>query len=414
MRQTIKLLLASMLIVSTLNCSGDDSGESAPRVTIDAVGQLAVIDYGNEGDARDLFIHFVPPMDEQHIEEYNLVLVRTGSSTQITNDMTKTLSPDRYYTIAKTGQAIREQVGATFLDADGDAIVPDQVYNAFVFSRASDETIAGRISTRIFVELKDQPYYEVKTWLTFQGMEAISYYPPGNYFIGPSANGTLAKIDLATKTVSQFASGLATPYGGGFDPATGTYYASNFDSGQVWGYDTEGNRTVVRTGLNGPTGIAVDREGSIYVNNYWSSTITKITSEGQSSVFSNNTSRLIKGPDGIIFAGEQLYCINFDNSDILKVSDAGEVTLFARLPGAEMGYLAYGDGSLYAASLSEKKIFRINQNGQHEAIAGNGVAAMIDGPAPLSSFNNPNGIAFVEGVVYVGDGSTIRTIVRHD
>ncbi|MCE7992210.1 MAG: hypothetical protein HEP71_09530 [Roseivirga sp.] len=414
MRKPANILIAVIFTVITLSCSGDEGGESTPQIDIPSVSQLLIIDNGNHGDSRDLFISFIPPTDETHISEYNLILIKPSSSTQVNDELAKTLSADRYYQLDKTGVNMKEQVLSAFLDVDGDPIVSDQIYNTFVYSRPIDETAAGKLSSRAFFELKDEPYYEVKTFITFQGMEAISYYEQGNHFVGPSANGTLVKVDVASGASSQFASGLATPYGGGFDQSNGIYYASNFDTGEVWAFDENGTRTATRRGLNGPTGIAVDKQGNIYVNNYWSSTISKITPEGQKSTFSNNASGLIRGPDGIIFVGEQLYCINYDNSDILKISGSGEVSLFARLPGAEMGYLAYDNGSFFAASISEKKIFRITQNGQHEVIAGNGLAAITDGPGPLASFSGPNGIAAVNGIVYVSDGSTLRMIIKHD
>lgn len=414
MGRSANILLVIIFTAIILSCSGDDGEESTPQIVIPAVAQLQIIDNGNHGDSRDLFVSFSPPANEEHIDEYNLILVKATSNTQVSSEFANSLSADRYYSLMKSGSATSEQITAAFLDVDGESIVSDHVYNAYIYSRPAEMTAAGELSSRSFVELEDKPYYEVKTFITFQGMESISYYEPGNYFIGPGANNTLVKVDVATGASSQFASGLATPYGGGFDPATGTYYISNFDNGEIWGFDTNGTRTLIGNGLNGPTGIAVDREGSLFINNYWSSTITKITDQGQKSTFSRNTSGLIRGPDGIIFVGDQLYCINFDNSDILKISDTGEVSLFARLPGAEMGYLTYGSGSFFAASISEKKIFRITQSGQHEVIAGNGLTTITDGPAPLASFSGPNGIAVVDGIVYVSDGSTLRMIIKHD
>lgn len=408
------ILIILAMVPLSLSCSGDDGGDSKPQIVIGAVSQPAIIDNGNAGDSRDFFISFVHPTNEEHIQEYNLILVKSSSSTQISSELARALDTNKYYRLTKSGTITREQITSTFLDADGEPIVPDQTYNAYIYSRPTDEAAAGNLSTPASVELEAKPYYEVKTFITFPGMESISYYEPGNYFIGPSANNTLIKVDLSSGVSSQFASGMATPYGGGFDPATGTYYISNFDTGEVWGFDTNGTRTVIITGLNGPTGIAVDKEGNLFINNYWSSTITKVNDQGQKSTFSNNTSGLIKGPDGIIFAGDQLYCINFDNPDVLKIGSAGEVSLFARLPGAETGYLAHGDGNFYVASLSERKIFRINQNGQHEAIAGNGATTILDGPAPLAGFSGPNGIAVVDGIVYVSDGNTLRMIIRHN
>lgn len=414
MTTVLKTMIIIILTCLYLSCSGDDSGQAPVTITVNAASQLMVIDHGNSGGPTDLFISFTHPTQEESIKEYNLVLVKSNSSTQVTSELAEDLITDRYFSIPKSGATSRMQITTDLLDADGEAITNDKTYHAYVYSRPTDEAALGNLSVQSLIKLEDKPYYEVKTFITFQGMESISYYEPGHYFIGPSANNTLVKVDMATGVHSQFASGLATPYGGGFDPANGTYYISNFDTGEIWAFDTDGNKTVVGSGLNGPTGIAVDKEGSIFINNYWSSTISKIDTQGQKTTFSHNTSGLIKGPDGLVFVGEALYCINFDNPDILKISATGEVTLFARLPGAETGYLAYGEGNFFAASLSLRRIFKINQSGQHEAIAGSGLTISEDGPGPLAGFTNPNGIAVVNGIVYVSDGNSIRMVIRHD
>lgn len=415
MTRTTKLIALTVAIATIFNCSDNDE----PEVVLEAVSSFVAIDHGNNESSADIYVSFRPPESEEQISGYQLILAKSGASSNIDVALVESLSSSQKVTINKTGAQIEQQITSVITDTDGDAIVNGQAYSVYIYAKPADENATGALSSSYPLQLEDAPYYEVKTFTTLPGMEAISYYEDGDYFMGPGPNNSLVKVDLSTKSHSVFATGLNTPYGGGFNHSNGKYYISNYGTGgvgtgEVWEFEQDGSRTLATNGLNGPTGVAVSSNGEIFVNNYTTSTISKIDTDGSLSTFSNNVSGLIQGPDGLVFAGGQLYCINFDNPKITKISSTGTVTLFASLPGQETGYIAYDGQDFFVASLSQKKIYKVDRNGQYEEIAGNGASLVKDGPAPLASFKNPNGIVTVRGVVYVTDDQSIRMVIRHE
>ena len=231
--------------------------------------------------------------------------------------------------------------------------------------------------------------------------------------MGPGANHSLYKIDLGTGNHSVFATGLAVPYGGAFNNSNGHFYISNYQNGEIWEFDKEGERTLAASGLNGPTGMVVDADGNLFINNYNTSSISKLDTQGNLSDFSLDNAH-IKGPDGLVIVDGELYCINFDNPKIMKVSSEGNVSLFAPLPGSVTGYIAHDFDQFFVASISQRRIFSIDKDGNHTVIAGSGSASRKDGPAALAGFIKPNGIAIAGNVIYVSDDGTIRTITRHE
>lgn len=410
MKKQAVLIYAILICIPIFSCSEDD-GPGAPK-QLSKPGAFSIQDFGNSGNGLDLYISFLRLPAEDEVQNYNLILAKEGTTT-IDLSIAESLGSDRMFTIPTTGFSIKQQITSSFSDLDGDPITNDQAYNTYLYTRPNTETRQGSLTAGISIKLEDKPYYEVKTLTSLPGMEALSYSPEG-YLMIPGSKTTLYRVDVSTGNYSIFDSGLSWPLGGGYDADDGSYYASMYGGGQVIKYTTNGEKTVIASGLSGPTGIVPDGNGNLYVANYDGGYISKITTDGNKTIFANNSSGLINGPDGLVLVGSQLYSINFLDGKILKISSTGDVSLFATVPGTITGYIAYSDGHFYVPSLSERKLFKIDMNGNVEAIAGLGSDGLVDGPAGLATFSTPNGVAIAGDTIFVGDNKRIRMVIKHD
>lgn len=86
------------------------------------------------------------------------------------------------------------------------------------------------------------------------------------------------------------------------------------------------NRSVVDK-YSGPTGLAIDSKGVLYVASYTDNCIYKVMPNGQSHLFLKNPA--LGGPIGLAFDSmDNLYIANYAKNNILKVNKAGQVYTF--------------------------------------------------------------------------------------
>lgn len=163
-------------------------------------------------------------------------------------------------------------------------------------------------------------------------------------------------------------------------------------SGPVFSYDTTliistlaGNGTIGSTdgpgssaSFNDLHGIAVDTNGNVFVSDFLNYTIRKITPDGIVSTFA--------GSPGI-------------------AGSADGVSSTARF-GGPSGLAADKYGNIYVADLFSQKIRKITPNGTVSTLAGSDSAVhfVINGPANIATFGNPEGVAVDDsGNVFVAD-----------
>ncbi len=79
--------------------------------------------------------------------------------------------------------------------------------------------------------------------------------------------------------------------------------------------------------FSGPTGLAIDSKGILYVASYTDNCIYKVMPNGQSQLYSK--SPLLGGPIGLAFDSmDNLYVANYAKNNILKINKAGQVYTF--------------------------------------------------------------------------------------
>lgn len=200
-------------------------------------------------------------------------------------------------------------------------------------------------------------------------------------------------------SIEVFASGFKTPSGNAFD-AQGRLYQSNYSDPLVPGPNDsisritrKGRVSTFASGLNGPVGIAIDAEGTLFVAMCDSNNITRISAEGEASVFASGP--LFNCPNGIIFDDRGLlFVVNFNDGAVLKITPDGQVENFATSPGGGSGHIAYVSGGLYMTDRLGNQIHRFDvTSGRRTTLAGSGAPGATDGDDLTSTFNQPNGIA---------------------
>ncbi|MBI4533302.1 MAG: tetratricopeptide repeat protein, partial [Candidatus Melainabacteria bacterium] len=115
---------------------------------------------------------------------------------------------------------------------------------------------------------------------------------------------------------------------------------------------------VIGTGFGAPTGLAFDRLGNLYVANYRTNTVDRISSDGTRAQFTSGAN--LKGPVGLVVDDSgNVYVANYLGGSIARISPAGVSTIIAT--GFRQPYYLTLDkeGNLYVSQQEDNSIVRI-------------------------------------------------------
>ncbi len=241
----------------------------------------------------------------------------------------------------------------------------------------------------------------------FQANDGLSVDRFGNVYASDFSNYTgteVLKVNPKTGAVEVAVDSLVAPTGNVVDKAGNIYVVnnirrmspeSNLTQADVLKLAKDGTRTVLATLPGFPSGIAIDREGNLFVSNYSFQGVHKISTDGTVTIFARDPK--LFGGVGITFDKKNnLFVGSFITGDILKVSSSGSVEVFATIPtvteNVVIGYITYFAGSIFATAIGENAIYRVSMDGEATLFAGNGTKATEDGSLEEASFDNPNGI----------------------
>ena len=190
--------------------------------------------------------------------------------------------------------------------------------------------------------------------------------------------------------------------------------------------------TFMETTLNSPNGIAIADDGSIYVADTFNNKIRKINPDGKSVVVAGSTAGFQDGkgaeakfyfPFGIALDKEgSIYVSDYGNNSIRKISKDGSVSTLAgsKTAGKEdnqSGTLASfnsptdlaiaDDGTIYISDYANSRIRAILTTGEVTTIAGtdNG---WLDGVGITAKFHNPVSLAIHKNTLFITDSNNSR------
>ncbi len=204
-------------------------------------------------------------------------------------------------------------------------------------------------------------------------------------------------------------------------------------------------------GFTGPSGIAVDGSGNLYVADTGDDTIRKITPAGLVTTLAGapHSPGTADGPGALARFGRSdqddrnhgpmaiavdaqgnVYVADGGNDTIRKITPAGIVSTFAGMAGSQgsgdgagsaarfylpSGVAVDGSGNVYVADFGNFTIRRITPQGLVTTIAGlAGSPGSADGTGALARFSQLFGIAVDgSGNVFVADDDTIRKITAN-
>jgi hypothetical protein len=108
---------------------------------------------------------------------------------------------------------------------------------------------------------------------------------PGDIFVGTSANGigTIYKY-TPDGTPSTFAGGLTGPTGLAFD-TEGDLFVADYGIGMIYKFAPDGTRTTFTTQVSQPTALAFDGQGNLFEGDYGSGAIYKFDLAGNRATF---------------------------------------------------------------------------------------------------------------------------------
>jgi len=239
---------------------------------------------------------------------------------------------------------------------------------------------------------------------------ALAFDPAGNLYIADTNNSVIRKVDANSKYISTFAGHgtlgyLANPYGVATDGAGNVFIADTYDgvvqevlanSGSMvviagnYNFDYTGDGgPATDAALQGPTGVAVDKAGNVYIADDWNNVIRMVTA-------GTNVITTVAGNGFGAFSGIPSY-----------IGDGGPATS-AQLYNPESVALD-GAGNLYITDTFNNAIREVSAKTQIiTTVAGNGSSCWggDGGPATSAQLCNPAGVTLDSaGNLYIADTS---------
>ena len=302
--------------------------------------------------------------------------------------------------------------GLTF-DADGNLLIADSLNNC-IRRLAVDGSVSTMAGVCSFAGFRD-------------GLAASARFsePTG---IAVDRDGSVLVADRGNHLIRRIAPDRTVSTAAGIPPLSG---------GGVFGY-VNGPAATAR--FNQPTAIVLDASGNWLISDWGNAAIRRVSTQGVVTTLAGSggpgsadgtaATATFNGPSGLaVDSAGTVFVAEANNSVVRKVDSSGNVTTLAGtalLTGTADGTgssarfngllgLAFdGSGSLLVADSFNGLLRRVSTNGQVSTVAGSAVSSgSADGTGSQATFKQPQGLTIdASGSVFVADAgnSTIRKI----
>ncbi len=219
----------------------------------------------------------------------------------------------------------------------------------------------------------------------------------------------------------EFATGLAGPINM-VEDSEGNIFVTEWNTGRVKKITPAGQVSTF-VDYNGRAGAAgMDSDGNIYVNfppfGSGNGTLRKFSPDGE--LLNTYTNAMMVNPSGIAFDEEgNMYLSELFSGNLLKVTPDGEFELIGSAPTPtgthSLAKLLFFDGFLYSTDLGNHVVYKISLDGGFSILAGKlGEPGTLDGMGGEARFSNPNGLALsaIDSTLYVKKGYTANNKLR--
>jgi sugar lactone lactonase YvrE len=200
----------------------------------------------------------------------------------------------------------------------------------------------------------------------------------------------------------------------------GTLYQSSYGSNNIATIDPDGTVTLLSDQVRGPTGIVVTDEGRVFVDSCRRNQVFEVFADGEAEVFAGGVG--MDCPNGLTIDDEgNLYVVNFSSGFMQRITPDGVIEVIYRFPSGN-AHVVHDDGLLYVTARTDHRVYRYEiATGNVVVVVGTGEEGAQDGPGGEATIARPNAIAVgPDGAIYInhggGDGRNdpvwIRRIVR--
>ena len=157
--------------------------------------------------------------------------------------------------------------------------------------------------------------------------------------------------------VSEFAtSDLFTSLTGNTFGPDGKLYQSSFGSNNVVTVDPDGTVELLTDEVRGPTGIVVTDEGRVFVDSCRRNQVFEVFGDGTVEVFAGGVG--MNCPNGLTIDDDgNLYVVNFSSGFMQRITPTGEIEAIYRFPSGN-AHVVHVDGYLYVTARTDDRVYR--------------------------------------------------------
>jgi sugar lactone lactonase YvrE len=243
----------------------------------------------------------------------------------------------------------------------------------------------------------------------FDGSEDFALDGHGN-MVGKRGNDIVAANAAGEARPGTVASLPGTTFGLRFHP-NGNLIGAMVHDGKLVAVAPNRAVTVLRSALDGPNGVYVDRSGNIWFTEGGANRVSRLAPNGNIEVLASGGNA--QGANGIVVdeVAKRLYYTEYDKGRILRVDltapNPAPVEVWV-IRGAKLdGLTLDGCGNLYAIDLPNQKLFRLRTNARGEGVDLKQLASF---PTRVSNMHFGSGPGFDPSSLYVvgSDGHVFK------